>query len=171
MSDLLKPILKRAVARLHLYRLAAGLYETYRLIAKPHTHGALVAIWWEGRVLLVETSYRRALSLPGGGIEAGETPLQAAMRELDEEVAIKVEANELQDPWQLSELSAGGRNTVTIFAWHPTCQPEVGVDGLEIRGCHWLTREEALTRALTGHLRAYLQSTQQCQMDFKAGAH
>ncbi len=151
-------MLKQAVARLQLYQLAAGLYETYRLVAKPHTHGALVAIWWQGRLLLVETSYRKVLSLPGGGIEAGETPLQAAVRELGEELGISAAAQELQNPWGCTELSAGGRNTVTIFAWHPTGQPEIRVDGLEIKGCQWLKREEALAKPLPNHLRDYLST-------------
>ena len=47
--------LKTLVARLRLYRLAAWLYETYRLVARPHTHGALVAIWWGERLLLVKS--------------------------------------------------------------------------------------------------------------------
>jgi len=40
----MRPLLKKAVARLGLYRLASGLYEHYRQVARPHTHGALVAI-------------------------------------------------------------------------------------------------------------------------------
>jgi len=76
--------LKTLVSPLRLYRLAAGLYETYRLVARPHSHGALVAIWWEERLLLVQSSYRDTLSLPGGGLEAEETALQAAVRELAE---------------------------------------------------------------------------------------
>jgi 8-oxo-dGTP pyrophosphatase MutT (NUDIX family) len=154
--QVMRPLLKKAVARLRLYRLASGVYELYRLIAKPHTHGALVAIWWEQRLLLVQCSYRRALSLPGGGIEAGETPRQAAGRELAEELGIQVAPEELLDPWQITENSAGGRNTVTIFALHVAQEPAVRVDGLEIVGCHWLLPEEALAQPLTSHLRGYL---------------
>ena len=36
--------LERLVARLRLYLLAAWLYETWQLLARPHNHGALVAI-------------------------------------------------------------------------------------------------------------------------------
>ena len=50
--------LKRLIARLRLYPLAALLYEGWRRLVRPHTHGALVAIWSEGELLLVETSCR-----------------------------------------------------------------------------------------------------------------
>ena len=76
--------MKRWILRLRLYRLAAWLYETYRLIAKPRTHGALVALWHQRQVLLVEASYRRELSLPGGWINRNETARMAAQRELAE---------------------------------------------------------------------------------------
>jgi 8-oxo-dGTP diphosphatase len=157
MKDLImRPLLKTVIARLRLYRLAARLYETYRLVARPHTEGALVAIWWEERLLLVQASYRDTLSLPGGGMEAGETARQAAVRELAEELDLVVDPEQLSDPWTITERSKQGTNTVTIVSWHVTDQPAIRIDNLEIVGCQWVTREEALAQPIPGHLRCYL---------------
>lgn len=150
------PWMKRWILRLRLYRLAAWLYETYRLIAKPRTHGALVALWHQRQVLLVATSYRRELSLPGGWINRGETARMAGQRELAEELGLQVDASELGEPWAFTERSARGVNTVTIFSMELAERPTLEVDGLEILRCLWLTRAEALERPITGHLRAYL---------------
>ncbi|MFJ1581186.1 NUDIX hydrolase [Streptomyces sp. NPDC088182] len=46
---------------------------------------ALVALWCAGRVLMVFDRYRQSWELPGGRIEQGESPRQAALRELLEE--------------------------------------------------------------------------------------
>ncbi|MGW4545092.1 NUDIX hydrolase [Streptomyces violaceorubidus] len=46
---------------------------------------ALVALWCAGRVLMVFDRYRQSWELPGGRIEQGESPRQAALRELMEE--------------------------------------------------------------------------------------
>ena len=135
--------MKRWILRLRLYRLAAWLYETYRLVAKPRTHGALVALWHQGQVLLVAASYRNELSLPGGWINRDETARMAAQRELAEGCASK---------WKPTSWV----NTVTIFSVELAERPRLQVDGLEILSCLWLTRAEALEHAITGHLRAYL---------------
>lgn len=148
--------LKRLIARLRLYRLAALAYEGWRRLARPHTHGALVAIWHGPELLLVESSYRRGWSLPGGRIGKGETARQAAVRELAEEVGLRVRAEQLLEPWQICERGPGGLNTVTIFSLPLRTRPELEVDGLEIVAGHWLSREQALARELPGHLRAYL---------------
>ena len=76
----------RWILRLRLLTLAAWLYDVDWLVVKPRTRGALVALWCHGRVLLVQASYRRELSLPGGWIDRGEAPEQTARRELFEEL-------------------------------------------------------------------------------------
>ena len=127
--------MKRWILRLRLYRLAAWLYETYRLIAKPRTRGALVELWHQGQVLLVAASYRLELSLPGGWINRGETVRMAAQRELAEELGLQVDASEQGQPWAFTERSARGVNTVTIFSVERAERPRLQVDGLEILSC------------------------------------
>lgn len=53
---------------------------------------ALVALWRGDDLLLVRNRHRECWELPGGGIEPGETPRQAAVRELREESGYEAEA-------------------------------------------------------------------------------
>ena len=85
--------LKYIARRLHLLQIASWTYELYRLIRKPNTHGSLVAIWLSNQLLMVQTSYRRGYGLPGGGIQAGESAKDAAVRELHEELGLAIESN------------------------------------------------------------------------------
>ena len=153
----MKARLKWLVGQLRLYWLASVTYESWRLVAKPHTQGALVAIWHQDQVLLVETSYRRGWGLPGGGIDGGETVRQAAVRELSEELGLVVQPEELLNPWTITERGLGGLNTVTIYALEARELPKVVIDGLEIVAFHWFSRYEALDLKLPSHVRNYLQ--------------
>ena len=44
----------------------------------------------EGRVLIVEPTYKDYWEIPGGMLEAGETPSQACAREVEEELGLTV---------------------------------------------------------------------------------
>lgn len=48
---------------------------------------SLVVLWCDGKCLMVFNRFRQAWELPGGMLDPGETPRQAAFRELAEESA------------------------------------------------------------------------------------
>lgn len=50
----------------------------------------------KGQVLVVKANYKQHWSFPGGIIEAGETPREAAIRETLEEVGIDIPAEQLE---------------------------------------------------------------------------
>ncbi len=80
----MKAQLKWLVGYLRLYWLASVTYETWRLVLKPHTHGALVALWYQDKVLLVETSYRRSWGLPGPRFQESCHPSDQYIRGLED---------------------------------------------------------------------------------------
>ena len=86
---------------------------------------ALVAVWFQGRLLVVRHSYRPGTALPGGDSRRDETPLQTALRELAEEVGIEAEPDSLVP----AELSGG---PWTFFEYHPETALRVTIDNREI---------------------------------------
>jgi 8-oxo-dGTP pyrophosphatase MutT (NUDIX family) len=164
----MKASLKPLIHALRLYWFAAVIYEIYRLLFKPHTHGALVALWHQDQVLLVKTSYRRSWSLPGGGIQGGESAAQAACRELFEELGFHVLQEQLSTAWTITETSSGGLNTVSIFTLTVYERPELEIDNMEIVASLWLSREEALAKHLPSHLRLYLEAEEAMTIEVDA---
>ena len=100
-------------------------------------------IFREDRLLVIRRSLTVVapglLCLPGGGIEEGETESEALVREMQEELAIKV------TPKRLCWRSTTSWNTK--LAWwiaelDPTVTPVANPD--EVAEVHWLRREEIL---------------------------
>ncbi len=65
------------------------LFHLYFRLARPMTLGVRAAVFdTEDRVLLVRHSYTPGWHMPGGGVEPGETLLDALAKELREEAMI-----------------------------------------------------------------------------------
>lgn len=45
----------------------------------------------DGELLIVKSDYKKHWTVPGGVIDEGETPLQAVVREAEEEIGIKID--------------------------------------------------------------------------------
>lgn len=127
--------------------------------------------------LLLSREYRYVIDdysweIPGGGIDNGETPEQAAIRELKEETGIEVETVE-----QLSKfypLHSFNTELVTFFIAHsPTFETsthhsEVGEMITERR---WVTYDEALRMIDAGEISdgATIAATQMAIRKLKRG--
>jgi 8-oxo-dGTP pyrophosphatase MutT (NUDIX family) len=73
-------------------RLRSRVFHLYFVATRPMTLGVRAAVFDEaGRIFLVRHTYVAGWHFPGGGVEPGETALDALSRELLEEGAIALE--------------------------------------------------------------------------------
>jgi 8-oxo-dGTP pyrophosphatase MutT (NUDIX family) len=74
-----------------------ALIHTYFRLKRPMTLGVRVlAINEDGHICLVRHTYTPGWHLPGGGVERGETCLEAAIKEAREEVGLIIAPNDFR---------------------------------------------------------------------------
>ncbi len=102
----------------------------------------------EGRVLLLETSYKEDWELPGGVVERLESPRDGGQRETLEELGIRVEFGQpLLVDWMPPYL---GWSDAVEFIFDggvlpPEVAAELGTDDREIRAIHWVEPADVAT--------------------------
>jgi len=136
------------------YRVSFPLARTWwRLRQQPH-EGALVAVYAGSCLLLLRCSYRREWNLPGGGINPGETPEQAARRELKEEIALA--PDELVLAHVVSGIWDGRPDQVHVYEMRVSRLPSLTLDNREIVEARLFSTSELQDLSVTGPTMAYL---------------
>jgi 8-oxo-dGTP diphosphatase len=139
------------------YRNAYRLMRIYWLVRRPDVHGALVAIWHEGKILLVQNSYVPYRSLPGGYVHARETARDAVLRELREETGMSASASELKPVIDEHHEWEGKREHIEIFDLDVTERPRIEVDNREVVEARFFSPEEALKLPLFPPIRRVIE--------------
>ena len=116
----------------------------------------------ENRMLMVCHHHedRDIWMVPGGGIEEGESSLEAAVREVEEETGLDIEVQKLL--WHVEEVSERGQRFVNFFLGEMTGgtlelgeDPEFDAEHQVLREVKFLSKEEiqALEHVYPGYLR------------------
>ncbi len=106
------------------YWLQRRLWRLFR----PNTHGVKVMLFnASGQLVLIRNNYGRSdlFVLPGGGIKRREEPVQAARREIKEELGFEVE--NLAFLSRHSSGSEGKRDTIDLFTARVDGEPSTQV--------------------------------------------
>ncbi|MBT0768408.1 NUDIX hydrolase [Kineosporia sp. J2-2] len=96
----------------------------------------------EQRVLLVEPVYQDTWLLPGGIVEAGESPRAGAFREVHEELGLRMEPGRLLVVDWGSKRPDGGDSLNWLFAGSPVAEAEIRLQAEELRAWAWCTPAE-----------------------------
>ena len=124
------------------YVCAYRLMRTYWRVRKPTTHGALVTLWHDGKLLLVRNSYVAYYSLPGGYVGKGESGRAAAIRELEEEVGLFAKPEQLQLVLDVTHEWEGKLDHVRIYNLELAERPVVTIDHREVIEAAWFRPDQ-----------------------------
>ena len=139
-----------------IYRIAHLGLRVVWFVRRPETTGALVAAWYNGRVLLVRNSYRKQLTLPGGYVRAHEERRTAAARELEEEVGIAIQPRRLKHAYHATHPFESRKDTLDIFEIELDAEPTIQIDNREVVWAEFKTPQELSEMNLVPHLDEYL---------------
>jgi 8-oxo-dGTP pyrophosphatase MutT (NUDIX family) len=139
------------------YRIAHRLLRSWWFIARPQVRGVKCALTDGERVLLVRHTYGHPeWDLPGGGIRRGEEPAEAAQREMEEELGVRID-----DLRPLGDISIRPyRAHERIYCFHAELgSPELTIDRGELADARWFRRAE-MPAALSRYVRTILARVQ-----------
>lgn len=142
------------------YRVAHRMLRTYWKFRRPRTHGSLIALWYEGELLVVKNSYRAQYTLPGGYVRRGESAQEAGARELFEEVALKVSAEQMKLVYSEMKPFENRSDCVSIVEFEAEAAPQLTVDNREVVWAGFRSADQVLGLPIVPHLRDYLRARQ-----------
>jgi 8-oxo-dGTP diphosphatase len=138
------------------YRGAYSLAMAYWFVRRPEIQGVFVAVWCGRRVLLLQNSYKRHFSMPGGGAHRGEAHLETALRELHEEVGLTVSPAALRAAFDVVDTGEFKRDHVFFFELEVDAEPALNLDQREVVWADFIDADAALRLPVSAPVRAYL---------------
>jgi len=129
-------------------------------IFRPSVKGVFVAIWFDGKILIIKNSYKKRFTVPGGFLKRNENPVLAAARELEEEVSIQMPLDRLHFAGEFTFFDEFKHDTVFFFEATLSDPPEIKLDNREVIWGKFLSPSSATALSLTPAVRQYLEANE-----------
>jgi 8-oxo-dGTP pyrophosphatase MutT (NUDIX family) len=120
-----------------------------------------------GRVLLVEPTYKDHWEIPGGVVEADESPYAAVIREVEEELGLTVRPGRLVVTDWVPPRPGRTEGLMLVFdggILTPAQTAQIRLPAGELRGWAWCTEREAAER-LSGLLARRISAAVRARAD------
>ena len=101
----------------------------------------------EGKALIVKANYKPHWTFPGGIIDAGESPAEAAVREVSEEVGLTLDRDTLRFAWVAHRSSEVINSYQFVFYGElpDNAEQSIVLQASEIDEYVWVSRDEVMT--------------------------
>ncbi len=115
-----------------LFTLDSGVYdESIEVVYRPSARGIIIK---DGKVAMIHSAMYDYYKFPGGGIEDGETPVEAMIREVKEESGLTVipeSIRELGSVHRRSRTERGGLFVQDNYYFVCSCKESIGETNLD----------------------------------------
>ena len=98
-----------------------------------------------GKILIIKPNYKDTWSIPGGVVEINESPRQACIREVKEEIGVKCQLEKLLCVDYISKTSNSNESLQFIFLGRIISEEEIVIADNEISAYQFLEPEKALS--------------------------
>lgn len=102
----------------------------------------------EGRLLIVKAHYKDYWTLPGGMVDKGESPLQAGIREVEEEVGLSISSEDAAFYSAIYRKSTRYESYQFVFritSRFDSASQSIVLQASEIDAYEWVTKEQVLS--------------------------
>ena len=139
------------------YKLAYWALLSLWFFTRPTVYGVYVAVWHRDKLLMIKNSYKKRFTIPCGRIKLRENKAAAAVRELYEEVGIKLDNDQLDFVGEYAGKFKYATDIGTFFEITLAEFPQIQVDNREVVWSQFMSLEKVLNLNLNPTVKTWLK--------------